>query len=141
MVAGIVEPDRAVRTKVLVVEDVDHFRRMLADMLELDGFEVVGETPSGSEALELCLATGPDVIVMDYKVAGLNGISAARQIRAIRPAQPIILYTAYLDAALETRAKEAGVALCLRKDEGLNELERNIKELSHYGSGGVFNSS
>ncbi|MFN2588633.1 MAG: response regulator transcription factor [Actinomycetota bacterium] len=115
--------------KVLVVDDTDHVRSMLVDMLELDGFEVVGEAASGSEAVDAAGARDPDVIVMDYKMPGMDGLSAAREIRATRPAQGIILYTAYLDRELEEEARESGVALCVGKVEGLSQLERHISEL------------
>ena len=115
--------------KVLIVDDTDHVRAMLVDMLELDGFEVVGEAASGQEAVERALDSSPDVIVMDYKMPGMDGLVAARRIRETRPSQAIILYTAYLDAELEKQARDAGVALCIGKVEGLSQLERHITEL------------
>ena len=115
--------------RVMVVDDTDHVRNMLVDMLELDGFEVVGQAASGEEAVTLAPDATPDVIVMDYKMPGMDGLTAARQIRSTRDDQAIILYTAYLDPAIEAQAKEAGVALCIGKVEGLNQLERHITEL------------
>ncbi|MDQ3878226.1 MAG: response regulator transcription factor [Actinomycetota bacterium] len=114
---------------VMVVDDTDHVRNMLVDMLELDGFEVVGQASSGQQGVDLAGIADPDVIVMDYKMPGMDGITSARAIRETRPAQAIILYTAYLDPTLEAEAKEAGVALCVGKVEGLNQLERHITEL------------
>jgi DNA-binding NarL/FixJ family response regulator len=118
-----------VRMKVLVVDDTEHVRNMLVDMLELDGFDVVGQAGSGQEAVNVASSANPDVIVMDYKMPGVDGLTAAKSIRESRPSQAIILYTAYLDAQLEAEAKEAGVAMCIGKVEGLNELERHIAEL------------
>jgi two-component system, response regulator PdtaR len=115
--------------KVLVVDDTDHVRAMLADMLELDGFDVVGKAASGREAVTATAQTRPDVVVMDYKMPEMDGLAAAREIRRERSSLPIILYTAYLDAALESQARDAGVALCVGKAEGLNQLERHISEL------------
>ena len=115
--------------KVLVVDDTDHVRNMLVDMLELDGFDVVGQAASGQEAIDVAPESDPDVIVMDYKMPGVDGLTAAKSIRETRPSQAIILYTAYLDSELEAQAKEAGVAMCIGKVEGLNELERHISEL------------
>jgi len=115
--------------RVMVVDDTDHVRNMLVDMLQLDGFDVVGQAASGEEAVALVDAAGPDVIVMDYKMPGMDGLSAARTIRTTRSTQAIILYTAYLDPTIEADAKEAGVALCIGKVEGLNQLERHITEL------------
>jgi CheY-like chemotaxis protein len=115
--------------KVLVVDDTDHVRQMLVDMLELDGFEVVGEAASGADGVTVAGSSEPDVIVMDYKMPGMDGLTAARAIREARPNQAIILYTAYLDADLEAAARAAGIALCIGKVEGLNQLERHISEL------------
>ena len=115
--------------KVLVVDDTDHVRGMLVDMLELDGFDVVGEAASGDEAVVAATEKSPDVIVMDYKMPGMDGLSTARAIRETRPTQGIILYTAYLDQKLEKEARDAGIALCIGKVEGLSQLERHITEL------------
>lgn len=117
------------KTKVMVVDDTDHVRSMLVDMLELDGFEVAGQAASGSEAIDIAPKVMPDVVVMDYKMPGMDGLTAAKQIRDHRPSQAIILYTAYLDPRLEEQAKEAGIALCIGKVEGLSQLERHITEL------------
>ena len=115
--------------RVLVVDDTDHVRRMLSEMLELDGFDVVGEAASGGEAVDVAARTLPDVIVMDYKMPGVDGLSAARRIKTTRPEQAIVLYTAYLDAQLEAEAKDAGIAMCVGKVEGLNQLERHLTEI------------
>ena len=115
--------------KVLVVDDTEHVRDMLVQMLELDGFEVVGEAASGEEAINLAQSSDPNVIVMDYVMPDLDGLSAAKAIKQERPTQPIILYTAYLDANVESQARDAGVALVVGKVEGLNQLERYINEL------------
>ncbi|MFP5299179.1 MAG: response regulator transcription factor [Actinomycetota bacterium] len=115
--------------RVLVVDDTDHVRNMLVDMLELDGFEVVGQAATGREAIDLASRTSPDVIVMDYKMPGMDGLTAARTIKKATPDQPIIIYTAYLDPQLEVEAREAGIALTIGKVEGLSQLERHITEL------------
>ena len=115
--------------KVVVVDDTEHVRIMLVDMLELDGFIVVGQAQSGEEAVEVVSESDPDVIVMDYRMPGMDGLAAAEVIRRERPSQPIILYTAYLDAQIEADAKRAGIAVCIGKVEGLNQLERQIHEL------------
>ena len=117
------------KLRVLVVDDTDHVRTMLAEMLELDGFDVVGQASTGGEAITGALETDPEVIIMDYKMPGVDGLTAAKAICEARPHQAIILYTAYLDAQLEKEAREAGVALCVGKVEGLSQLERQIREL------------
>jgi two-component system response regulator YesN len=115
--------------RVMVVEDTDHVRRMLTSMLELDGFEIVAEVASGQLAVDGVAAADPDVIVIDYKMPAMDGLSVARMVREVRPQQVIILYTAYVDGALEEEAAAAGIALCVDKMEGLASLEREITRL------------
>lgn len=115
--------------RVMVVDDTDHVRTMLAEMLELDGFEVVAQAANGDEAVQRAGTADPDVIVMDLKMPGVDGLEATRRIKEDRPNQPVILYTAYLDPVIEAEAKQVGVTLCLGKIDGLPELERQISRL------------
>ena len=115
--------------RVMVVDDTDHVRRMLTSMLSLDGFEVVGEVASGPAALEAVEAADPDIVVIDYKMPGMDGLDTARAIRGRRQDQVMILYTAYVDEALERAAADAGISLCIGKVDGLSSLEREINRL------------
>jgi len=115
--------------RVMVVEDTDHVRDMLATMLELDGFEVVAKAAGGHAAVATIADAAPDVVVMDYKMPDMDGLAATREIKQKAPMVGVIVYTAYLDDDLERRAAEAGAALCLGKVEGLEQLERRISEL------------
>ena len=113
----------------MIVDDTDHVRRMLTTMLTVDGFDVVHQASSGSDALANVDEADPDVVVIDYKMPVMDGLTAARQLRTRRPDQVVVLYTAYIDAELQREADEAGVALCLDKIEGLSSLEREISRL------------
>ncbi len=115
--------------KVVVIDDTDHVREMLASMLSLDGFDVVAQGKNGEEALELADKHRPDVIVIDYSMPRTNGLEASKKVLELIPDQPIILYTAYIDDVLKQAAKEAGIAICVGKVEGLETLERSISEL------------
>jgi DNA-binding NarL/FixJ family response regulator len=115
--------------KVMLVDDVDHVRRMLRNMLDLDGFEVVAEASDGHTAVSSIADADPDVVVIDYSMPDMDGIETARQIRAARPEQLMIMYTAYLQPVVEARAREVGVALVLGQVEGLEALEREISRL------------
>jgi len=115
--------------RVMVVDDTDHVRRMLTSMLSLDGYEVVGDVASGPAALEAVVAADPDIVVIDYKMPGMDGLDTARGIRQRRPDQVMILYTAYIDGALEKAATDAGISLCIGKVDGLSSLEREINRL------------
>jgi DNA-binding NarL/FixJ family response regulator len=115
--------------KVMVVDDTDHVRNMLTSMLTLDGFEVVGAAAGGAEAIDTLDASDPDVVVIDYKMPGMDGLTTARTIREKRPSQLMIMYTAFIDPDLERQAVDAGIAVCLGKVEGLASLEREISRL------------
>jgi CheY-like chemotaxis protein len=115
--------------RVMVVDDTDHVRRMLRNMLELDGFSVVAEASGGEEAVALVDDAAPDVVVIDYKMPVVDGLQAAARIREKRPGQVMILYTAFVDADLQRRAREVGVSVVLGKVEGLESLEREISRL------------
>ena len=113
----------------MVVDDTDHVRRMLRNMLELDGFSVVAEASGGEEAVALVSDANPDVVVIDYKMPVVDGLQAAARIREKRPEQVMILYTAFVDADLQRKAREVGVSVVLGKVEGLESLEREISRL------------
>lgn len=122
--------ETAVPVSVFVVDDTDHVRQMLAEMLSLDGFDVVGQASGGEQAVALVGETDPQVVIMDLRMPGIDGLETTRRIKAVRPGQAVILYTAYLDADLEREAREAGVTLCLGKVEGLGKLERELSRLA-----------
>lgn len=114
---------------VVVIDDTKHVLDMLVSLLTLDGFNIVGHGESGPRAVELAAEHSPDVMVIDYAMAGMNGLEASRQILQGKPGQNIILYTAYVDKDLRQQAASVGVALCVGKAEGLETLERSICEL------------
>ncbi len=115
--------------QVVLAEDEALIRLDLKEMLEEEGFSVVGEASDGEAAVRLARERTPDLVIMDVKMPGMDGLTAAKEIRQRDPAQAIIIYTAYLDPQLEKEAREAGVAMTVGKVEGLNQLERHITEL------------
>jgi DNA-binding NarL/FixJ family response regulator len=116
--------------RLLLAEDTDHVRKMLVDILQLHGFQIVGQAEDGEAAVAAAEASDPDVVVMDLKMPGTDGLEAARRIRAIRPDQPVILYSAYVDELVQARAREVGVAVCIPKMSGVEALAREISAVA-----------
>ena len=114
--------------RVLVVEDTDHVRRMLTEMLSLDGFDV-SSVADGRAAVAAVRDDRPDVVVLDFKMPGMDGLACARAIRDVEPAQQMIIYTAFVDPELQAAAAAIGVADVLGKVEGLGALGREIRRL------------
>ncbi len=112
--------------RLMVVEDTEHVRKMLLDILELHGFEIAGDADSGPQAIERVRSADPDVVIVDYMMPDMDGLEVARRIREQRPDQQMILYSAYVDDELEQGAQEAGIAVCVPKMAGVEELAREI---------------
>ncbi len=102
------------RRRVLIAEDEALIRLDLREMLEEDGFEVVGEAADGETAVRLAGELRPDVCILDVKMPNLDGISAAEQIVGGRIA-PVVILTAFSQRDLVERAREAGVMAYLVK--------------------------
>ncbi len=100
--------------RILIADDEPVIRMGLRTMLEEHGYKVVAEAPDGEEAVTLAGKTSPDLIFMDIKMPGLDGIAAASTIMTRAP-RPIILLTAWSERDLVQRAQEAGVLAYLVK--------------------------
>ena len=103
----------------MIVDDQDDIRSLMRILIELDSevMEVSCEAASAVEALAIIDACDPRVIVLDEMMPGMSGVEAAAAIRARRPDQLLILCTAYLDSDVAARAREAGIAVSVHKDQ------------------------
>jgi response regulator NasT len=104
--------DRA--TRVVIAEDEAIIRLDLKELLEEEGYAVVGETGRGDEAIELVRSLEPDLVILDIKMPGLDGLSAARHVAGERMAAVLIL-TAFSQRDLVEQARDAGALAYLVK--------------------------
>ncbi|MGH9150391.1 MAG: response regulator, partial [Acidimicrobiales bacterium] len=93
----------------------------LREVLEAEGYEVVGETGRGDEAVELVRRLNPDLAVLDIRMPGMDGLSAAREIVGQRRAAVLIL-TAFSERNLIEEARDAGALAYLIKPFQTSEL-------------------
>jgi response regulator NasT len=108
-------------TRVVIAEDEAIIRLDLKETLEEEGYEVVGETGRGDEAVELVRQLEPDIAILDIKMPGLDGLAAAREIAGERRAAVLIL-TAFSQRDLIERARDAGALAYLVKPFQRSEL-------------------
>jgi two-component system, response regulator PdtaR len=107
--------------RVVIAEDEAIIRLDLKETLEEEGYEVVGETGRGDEAVALVKEHEPDLAILDIKMPGLDGLSAAREISGERRAAVLIL-TAFSQRDLIERARDAGALAYLVKPFQRSEL-------------------
>ena len=100
----------ASQIRVMLVDDHPVVRDGIRAMLESAGFEVAGEASDGHEAAELACALEPDVILMDVRMPGVDGLEATRQLKAAVPETAVIIVTSFDNQDYMLRAIEAGAA-------------------------------
>jgi response regulator NasT len=103
----MVNKDGTAGVRVVIAEDEAIIRLDLKETLEEEGYEVVGETGRGDEAVTLVRELQPDLAILDIKMPGMDGITAAREIATGRRAAVLIL-TAFSQRDLVQQASEAG---------------------------------
>jgi AmiR/NasT family two-component response regulator len=131
--------------RVVVADDESIVRMDLREMLESLGYLVVGEAGDGESALHLARELKPNIVIMDIKMPGMDGIEAGRVLTEER-ISPVLLLTAYSQHDLVERAKEAGVMayivkpfheadlapaieVALRRWQEFRSLEKEVEDL------------
>jgi two-component system, response regulator PdtaR len=110
-----------VSTRVVIAEDEAIIRLDLKETLQEEGYEVVGETGRGDEAVTLVKDLAPDLAILDIKMPGLDGLAAAREISRERRSAVLIL-TAFSQRDLIEQARDAGALAYLVKPFQRSEL-------------------
>ncbi|MBI5047774.1 MAG: response regulator [Deltaproteobacteria bacterium] len=114
------------KRKIIIIDDNTDQRFILKGFLTDMGCDVVGEGKSGLDAVELIQKLPHDVILMDIKMPGMDGIEAAMAINQLKPT-PVVLLTAKKDEETIKRAIEAGVMAYLVKPVREEELLPTIE--------------
>ncbi|MBV9412161.1 MAG: response regulator [Acidimicrobiia bacterium] len=110
-----------ISVRVVLAEDEAIIRLDLKEILEEEGYEVVGETGRGDEAVQLVRDLDPDLAILDIKMPGMDGLSTAREIAGERRAAVLIL-TAFSQRDLIEQARDSGALAYLVKPFQKSEL-------------------
>jgi DNA-binding NarL/FixJ family response regulator len=114
-------------------------RRALRGLLEMrETWTVCGEAVNADDAIGGALRLRPDIIILDFAMGAVDGITAAREILAILPTIPIVMYTLFDSPALEAEAKKAGVRQVIGKADGIRLLIAAVE--TELGECGAFSS-
>ena len=109
--------------RVLLVEDNEVFREALEMLLGLrPELEVVASVADGHGAVPACREHNPDVVVMDYRLPGLDGVQATAAVREACPAAAVVCLTGEANPREVAALYEAGAVACLTKDQELDEI-------------------
>jgi len=116
------------RIRVLLVDDNAGFRQRLARLLQMEqDMEIVGEAADGCEAIARARELRPDVVLMDFRMAGMDGVTAGRLLVQEHPSVRVLILTAYPGALDRDRLRRDGLAGLLIKDQPAAEIAAAIR--------------
>jgi DNA-binding NarL/FixJ family response regulator len=114
--------------RIVLVEDNQVFREALELLLGLrDDIVVVASVADGTDAVPACVEHRPDVMVMDYRLPGMDGVQATRAVLAACPGTRIVVLTASANVREMDALRAAGAVACLTKDTDLEEIIGTIQ--------------
>jgi DNA-binding NarL/FixJ family response regulator len=121
--------------RVLLVEDNQVFREALELLLGLrDDIQIVASVGAGHEAVLAVREHVPDVVVMDYRLPGIDGVQATRAIRDVAPNVAVVVLTASANLREMDALREAGAVACLSKDQELDAIVAAIRGAAANGA-------
>jgi CheY-like chemotaxis protein len=115
------------RVRTLIIDDDEDMRILATSIIRVAnaGLEVVGQANDAASGLVKWRELHPDVVILDYRMPGRDGLDVAAEMIAEEPGQPIILFSAYVDAVVEDAARDTGICTVLDKDR-FNDLPATV---------------
>jgi DNA-binding NarL/FixJ family response regulator len=114
--------------RLLLVEDNHVFREALELLLGLrNDIDVVASVAEGSAAADAVREHRPDVVLMDYRLPGIDGVQATKAVREAAPGVAVVCLTASANLREVDALYEAGAVACLSKDQELDEIVEAIR--------------
>lgn len=121
--------------RLVIVEDQTAIREMLVEILRLDpDYDLVGEAGDGQTAVQLVLDTQPDLIVLDAKLPGLNGVDILRRVAKKLPKTRVLVFSGHENPVLVRDMLEAGAHGFVEKTAGLFEFKKGLETVAKGGT-------
>ncbi len=135
------------KKSIIIVDDEPIIRMDIMDILQAEGYDVVGEAADGFSAIELCKKHNPDLVIMDIQMPVLDGLKASKRISMESLAGGILLLTAFSSGDFIEKAKNVGaygylvkpldeksfiptVEMCLSRAQEFKKLKTDLKKIT-----------
>ncbi|UNL84898.1 response regulator [Priestia koreensis] len=117
----------ALKEKILVVDDQYGIRILLTEVLQKEGYQSF-QAANGFQAIEITQRESPDLVLLDMKIPGMDGIEILKRLKEIDPAIKVIIMTAYGELDMIQEAKDLGALTHFAKPFDIDEIRQAIKK-------------
>ncbi len=122
--------------RLVIIEDQTAIREMLVEILRLDNnYQILGEAGNGQDGFQLCMDMKPDIVVLDAKLPGLNGVEVLRRLGKRLPNMRVMIFSGHENPVLVREMIEAGAHGFVEKTAGLFEFKKGLETVA---SGGTY---
>ena len=119
-------------TTIMVVDDSPFASKQIKDIVEDNGYEVIGYAKDGEEAIELYKELKPDIVILDIIMPGLNGLETAETLKKQDPAVKILMLSSLCDAGTMEEVKSIGVKHLIPKPLEADVLLASLELVSKF---------
>jgi len=121
--------------RLVIIEDQTAIREMLAELLALDkSYTLVGQCGDGQAGLKMCLELKPDLMVLDAKLPGLNGVELLRRLSKRLPEIRVLVFSGHENPIVVRQMLEAGAHGFVEKTAGFNEFKKGLAAIALGGT-------
>jgi len=114
------------RLKILLVDDEPDFLETMGAIIEGWGHDVIGVS-SGKEAIDAVNSKNSDIVILDYMMPEMDGVTTLKEIRKINKAIPVIMFTAHPDIKVIKGAEKSGVSAFIPKLSTFSDVQSSLK--------------
>jgi DNA-binding NarL/FixJ family response regulator len=121
--------------RLVIIEDQTAIREMLVEILALDkNYQLVGQSGEGQEGLQVCLDLKPDVLVLDAKLPGMNGVELLRRLSKRLPSTKVLVFSGHENPVVVREMLEAGARGFVEKTAGFLEFKKGLATVAGGGT-------